>query len=563
MLQAAAVAVALASPAVAGAAPAPAQIVLRLNDSDFEFRGTLKSFDGEKYVLESSSFGVLSLTAAKYTCEGESCNTTGPKLATASSPGGTLDFAIDDGAEAKRFAIHGPASISRELMPALIQDYAKSIGGAVSQLVGSDPTTTEYKLFDSKGTLLAQIGLQRSSPAEAFISVASKRADIAVSTRPALATEAASLARIAPAGNPAENEHIIALDGTAVVVPPGSKAAALPIKTIAGIFTGQIKDWSGAGLQAGPINVYVAADGAGGTDGLDTFFLERTGGTLTPSAKRLASEVEVSDAVARDPNGIGLTSHALLRNAKAIGVTTPCGITSWPSEFAIKSEEYPLSRRVYLYTAGTPAVADAARLVKFTSSDVAQLTIGSSLFMNQTVVSASSADESSRIAGWIENGGAAPAERELAGTFLTQVKDARRLSLTFRFAMGSSLLDAKARDDLNRLVSLLSRAEFKDKVILLAGFTDSVGSPAANARLSTRRAEQVLDAILEVAPRGSLERTRIRTAGFGAIAPVVCNDEDAGSTKNRRVEVWIFDKAPATATLQKRPEPEVERRKTR
>lgn len=529
---------------LAVAAP-PGLVVLRLENSDFEFRGTLRSFDGDKYVVESSSFGILSLSAAKYSCEGEGCSDATPAPSIKETRG-TMDF-TSDGA-VKRISILGPASISHELMPALIQDYARSIGGGVSQLVGSNPEETAFRLFDSKGTALAEIGLTRSSPAKALADIAKGQAAIALSTRPVAAAEATALAAAAPAASATDNEHIIALDGTAVIVAPGSKIATLPLKTITGIFSGQIRNWSEVGLPPAPINIYVASDGAGSTDGIDSFLLDKSGTALSPSATRLANETEVSDAVTRDPAGIGLTSHALLRNAKAIGVGTPCGITTWPTEFGIKAEEYPLGRRVYLYTAGRPAMADAEKLIKFTSSDAAQVTIGSSQFMNQSVVTSSSADQSARVAGWLENGTVGLEDQKAAQVFLTQVKEASRLSLTFRFAMGSSQLDAKGRDDLGRLAALLATPEFKTKVVLLAGFTDSVGSAAANARLSQRRAEQVMDALFELAPKRSLDAARIRTQGYGAIAPVVCNDEETGSQKNRRVEVWVYDQPPKAIT---------------
>ena len=67
------------------------------------------------------------------------------------------------------------------------------------------------------------------------------------------------------------------------------------------------------------------------------------------------------------------------------------------------------------------------------------------------------------------------------------------------------------------------------------GYTDSVGSDAANLQLSKDRARSVADAIASYGVDGR----RLQLAGHGEASPVATNGTDAGRRLNRRVEVTL------------------------
>jgi phosphate transport system substrate-binding protein len=118
-----------------------------------------------------------------------------------------------------------------------------------------------------------------------------------------------------------------------------------------------------------------------------------------------------------------------------------------------------------------------------------------------------------------------------AEQILPKVED--RIDMNFRFRFGSSQLDNKALDDVDRLVIILNERRESGSGVILVGFADSRGTEAANKRISEERA-QVLKAALQ--ERG-IEAGA--TTGFGSALPVADNDTEDGRTKNRRVEVWI------------------------
>ena len=118
------------------------------------------------------------------------------------------------------------------------------------------------------------------------------------------------------------------------------------------------------------------------------------------------------------------------------------------------------------------------------------------------------------------------------------LQGAQRLSTTFRFARNSSSLNAKARQDLQRLAAFIRKPEMAGASLVLAGFTDITGSLDHNVELSLARAESVRDALLETGGRATV---KLRSAGFGPAAPVACNGDDKDRFLNRRVEVWMLD----------------------
>jgi outer membrane protein OmpA-like peptidoglycan-associated protein len=77
--------------------------------------------------------------------------------------------------------------------------------------------------------------------------------------------------------------------------------------------------------------------------------------------------------------------------------------------------------------------------------------------------------------------------------------------------------------------------------LTIIGHTDSSGNDAINNPLSMDRAQSVRDYL---AARG-VAPSRIETAGRGSREPIADNTTEAGRAKNRRVEIFLREPAPA------------------
>ena len=75
--------------------------------------------------------------------------------------------------------------------------------------------------------------------------------------------------------------------------------------------------------------------------------------------------------------------------------------------------------------------------------------------------------------------------------------------------------------------------------LTVVGHTDSTGSDAINEPLSRDRAEAVRDYL---SSRG-VNRSRVTVQGRGSREPVAGNDTEGGRASNRRVEIFLADRA--------------------
>lgn len=93
-------------------------------------------------------------------------------------------------------------------------------------------------------------------------------------------------------------------------------------------------------------------------------------------------------------------------------------------------------------------------------------------------------------------------------------------------------------DELNKLERLLN--ENPDMVVEIAGHTDNIGEAAYNKQLSQRRANAVVDYVVQK----GISKARIMAKGYGEERPMASNDdEQEGRALNRRVEFKVLSKA--------------------
>ncbi|HWX11210.1 MAG TPA: OmpA family protein [Trinickia sp.] len=86
-----------------------------------------------------------------------------------------------------------------------------------------------------------------------------------------------------------------------------------------------------------------------------------------------------------------------------------------------------------------------------------------------------------------------------------------------------------------------------DKRILVAGYTDNVGNPGSNLKLSTARAEAVRDWLIDAS---GIPATQFAIQGYGDTRPIASNATPAGRARNRRVEITLVPDASKQLPLE-------------
>ena len=496
-----------------------AVVTLKSFDGFTQLRGKLLEFNGKTFRIETA-LGVMEIDALQVQCDGEAC------------PQNLLFGA--------KFGIHGSNTIGAELMPALIEGYADSLDAELVTEVGGAAFERTLRIIHSNGEEMAAIDLQTKGSASSFRALAGGVADIGMSSRRARDRDMPAMFN-AGLTDPrdTETETIIGLDGLLVVTHRSNPVQSISLEELALIYSGAMTNWSQMGGPDQPINIYAGADETGTFQTLASLVLAPYGVQMTPSATRFTSNVALSDAVAGDPWGIGVTAAAYERAAKALPIRQECGILSFPTTFAMKTGEYPLSRRLYLYSPREDMTAHARNLVEFAKSPAAQALIVEAGFVSLEVETALINNQGARIVHAMTG----EEEVSLAGLrdFVVDVKSAVRLSTTFRFTPGESRLDPVSQAAAEQFARDIADGVYEGKEVMLIGFTDSVGQFDLNRGLSARRAQVVADVLAQSVPAGALNRSVLTVKGYGELAPVGCNTSPTGRSANRRVEVWVRD----------------------
>ncbi len=110
-----------------------------------------------------------------------------------------------------------------------------------------------------------------------------------------------------------------------------------------------------------------------------------------------------------------------------------------------------------------------------------------------------------------------------------------RTNLSIGFAMGSATLTEAGKSQARRFLTSLSDPRLSGKRFLIAGHTDAVGSRESNLELSRRRAQSMIDFLVE----NGADRSRFDARGFGFDQPLP--GTNARNSANRRVEIVKLD----------------------
>ncbi|WP_371877005.1 substrate-binding domain-containing protein [Microbulbifer sp. 2205BS26-8] len=421
--------------------------------------------------------------------------------------------AFDSNTSGLLFTLHGSNTIGAQLAPNLIRNYLATKG---ARNIRSTPlgTINEQRIQADVGNQAVFIDIAAHGSSTGFKGLEQSRADIAMASRPIKAAEWVLLNRL---GDMRSNraEHVIAIDGIAIIVHSDNPVKHLTLQQIAAVFSGDIRNWSQVGGHRGHIRVYARNNQSGTWDTFKSLVLGKDY-SLIENAERFESNDQLSDRVAADLNGIGFVGLASIRHARAIAVSHQDTQPQAPVHLTIATEDYPLSRRLFLYTPVHSLKPAAEEFLYFVQSEAGQEQVKTTGFISQTPISIKPAST-----------------REGPEDYLALTQHAERLSINFRFAEGNATLDNKAQQDIQRLAKYMKKPKNRDRQLLLIGFGDEKASAERSIVLSKLRALTV---------RSALHHHQVNTApvqGFGAYLPVASNNSKA-KIKNRRVEVWLL-----------------------
>lgn len=413
------------------------------------------------------------------------------------------------------FRVHGSNTVGEKLTPRLVESYLMG-RGATDIKTEQGKVPTEKAVSAQLNGRIEFIEIHAHGSSTAFTDLLQGNADLGMSSRRIKETERELLLGKSGDLTEAGSEHIIGLDGLAIITHPQNPIRQLSLPELVKIFSGEVTNWSELGGKDLPISLYARDENSGTWDSFKSMVLDPAKVALASTAKRFESSTELSDWVAKEEGAIGFIGLPYVRRAKLLAISaTKTSKAILPTHFTVSTEDYPLARRLYFYLPQKNINVDAEEFVRFSATERGQSIVEDIGLVSQNIKT-----------GQPFNNNFYPEEmRSLTAR-------SQRLSINFRFKDGSDELDTKSISDLDRLVKYVEINA--PKRVQLFGFSDSEGDKAQNIELSLRRAKVVEQHLIA---RGIYP---LVARGMGEEAPLASSKSEEGRRMNRRVEVWIL-----------------------
>lgn len=151
-----------------------------------------------------------------------------------------------------------------------------------------------------------------------------------------------------------------AVDGLAVIVSEANPISKLTLEQLGAIYRGEINSWDQVGGEDKKINLY----GRQSNSGTYVFFMESVlKGDYSPEMRNMGGNADIVEAVTGDLTGIGyvaigyaLEGDTVRKGIKVLEIAIDTGSQAVsPLDVGnITSGAYPITRPLYMYTAGQP-----------------------------------------------------------------------------------------------------------------------------------------------------------------------------------------------------------------
>lgn len=416
---------------------------------------------------------------------------------------------------------HGSNTIGVNLLPALAEQFLKQEG--YSNVHKVSETEDECSIVGEQNGVEGRIEIAAHGSKTAFEGLKYGQCDIGMASRPIKNDEWQALKPVVGDLRSNGSEFVLALDGIAVIVHPSNPIKSLSVSQLADIFSGTIKEWSQVGGLNGAITIYARDENSGTRDFFNDAVLKKYGKTLAGDALLLENSKKLSASVATNPNAIGFIGLNYIGSNHALSLSDVGVQARKPSPFTVKTEDYILSRRLFLYASETSKNPLVARFIDFATGTAGQQIVASIGLVNLDPTPVS---QPSNVVPEYD-------PRNISMGWRNLTSGATEIATRFRFRADSEVLDTRANRDIGRIVAVLSQPKYKDKRVVLIGFADAAGSIKHNKELAQKRAEVVATALIEEGVQCA------EVTGVGAEAFVAPNDTQENRQKNRRIEVWV------------------------
>jgi phosphate transport system substrate-binding protein len=245
--------------------------------------------------------------------------------------------------------------------------------------------------------------------------------------------------------------------------------------------------------------------------------------TLIPPPGTVSSLTQLVQKVTTSDKGIGFTYFAHTGNAQVIDFKVSGDYLLPPTDLSLKTEEYPLTQRIYCYLLSKQENANVLEFVRFILSDYGQECVQQAGFIDLHLLPPATLTSYSP---------------PLSNTiYSTHIAGAQKLPLNFRFEKNEYGLfpDTRASVDLTRLLTFLEQHYVSQDLkftLLLIGHAHTPMGEDYNRTVANQLLTSIQSQLLQ---RGIYTRT-LNMSHALSLGP---SATEWGQNHNRRVEVWL------------------------
>ncbi|MDE1463961.1 phosphate ABC transporter substrate-binding/OmpA family protein [Spartinivicinus poritis] len=426
------------------------------------------------------------------------------------------DFSKNPQPKITLFTIAGSNTIGAKLGPALVRQYLADKG--LTEIQEKELATNEKEIVGlaKQQNKSVAIVVKAHGSSSGFKAIAAGKADIAAASRSIKDKEHKLLSSKGDFKSDTA-EHILAIDGLAIIVNQSNPLKQLSVEQVGRLFTGNISSWSQIGGAPLKVICFARDDASGTWDTFNGLVLKKQ--SLVAGTERFESNAELARKVAASSGAIGFVGLNSIGNAKPLAISAGGDNYLEPNLLNVATEDYPLGRRLYFYVSPNTPSTLAKEFVEYALSAKGQEIVNEAGFVGQNI---------------------AMLNQQLAAKFpadyIEQVKGYRRLSVNFRFQIGKAKLDNKGNRDLKRMKAFYEQQRKNGPVsFIVRGFAEEAGNAKKTELLANLRAKVVKRELI----KAGLDRNSLKVIGYGALHLTQSNNDPATKVKNSRVEVWL------------------------
>jgi len=505
-------------------------VELRSVDGFISVDGEIVGYNGTMVSVETS-VGRVSVPASQVVCYGAGCvqvisdNDFG--LTNAAFQGVVAEESVAVTGGADEFVVSFTAPIFDTIYRSVVGSYAMTGQSSATVEVGSAGNIA----MDSAATNeTANIHMaQPGEPSNAVISTVTMRgsADAAYSSATDWATA------------PALSDQLLGVRAFAVIVAPGVEVDGVSMSELAGIYAGEIKNWSEIGgpdmailpLQL-PMNSTVRTE-------LVKLVMEPAGKTIAGNILTMADGISIASSVNQFAGAISVVGIEDSEDNITLPVSGECDAPVALNAFNVVSGDYPLIRPLMISFDTVPETTLVSDMFDFAASTTAQRLISAEGFDNFSAAGQDEVEKNRRL-NRLLGGDFDENERLAAAQMFQRLFEAKRLSPTMIGGPTSGVEGGWNRAMFESLSAALAASDMVGKEVMFVGFTDNTNGSEAALAASAAAAAEMQAAFMSYAPDVVVgNNLTLSSHGFGGISSATCNDGQVEGASHSRVEIWV------------------------